>query len=974
MKRNKKSNKNPSGLEGVIDPSNLAKMTKEVGMTTKERPFNSPIPESMSPTENPFQMTRPPEILIPKGRSAMSKQLHIQSKAIRTPPSMAANTVHMMLTNRIHVNKRRLAGKMIATFVQRRFSKFLSEKKFQESVLKVQNFLRSLKAKRKYAERKNTNVKKEVGRVLTSRLESGEKAEKDIDWLFEESEAESTERLAMMEKQVENMLTRGRAVSTPEADFNWLFRESDSDMKVQTIVEAEAFEFNDQWEDNKGNVEEVKAEQDVEWLFRASENDEFRMREEEVEKEGQDLKPLDFNKERVIEEEMEVPQGEVEVEKEEAEEEEEVEEEVEREEAERMGMEMWEKGQRFREKKEEKETEVVEEEEKEEEMVEEEVEEEEEEDEDEEDEEEKEQTEVVEEVNSSSEEELAMEEEYKEAEDLIATEGDDEGGINDEISLSSDEESSTDELTESTAQGGLSMIREESIEDGAATGTGGKSSMMPERISSLEGLSSLETVQEAENDKVKEGIERLSTFSAEEEFPAFEELEKKQESETQKRRLADTQFDSNFDNQFGNLDAPVFESGKAVESSFDAFPQDVAFPSDEGAKMKGKNEISPGGWGGDDAFETAIFPQQSDENVDVAFKADFGGESSFDTPSFEEAQPAGISEAAFEPTAFESSFDQFEEQGFDQDNFEAGKGAASGAAEEDLTTREQWGDDEDFERPDFGNEKFEARRASKHESFEWDDSDVDKQFDTEEFGEERDDFRAAGTTVTVDTTKRVAQPPPSTPTVVEIPPHRHEQSSPSPPSMEEETIANVTDNMTFLSLFKARLKRGFIVRKHGRKGTPQWRVVFTNDECTHLLWRDCTQEELDSAGGEDDGRDSEWDAESSSDERGSARKKQASKRRSIARVFTRYRKPRKISFDDVDSVRTDGGTEVFGQAIKKNNWMGNRQTGHMLVSIILKGNSGPGKKSLDLEVASPAVHDLLRRGVETLSGIAGRGR
>jgi hypothetical protein len=440
-----------------------------------------------------------------------------------------------------------------------------------------------------------------------------------------------------------------------------------------------------------------------------------------------------------------------------------------------------------------------------------------------------------------------------------------------------------------------------------------------------------------------------------------------------------------FDDNFGNFDVPAFEGGEATEASFDAFPggdndgdDDAAFHSQEGGKTNGENEVrpSPGfGWGSEDAFETAPFPQDSEEKVDVAFQAEFEGESSFDAPAFEEAKPkAVLSEAAFEPSNFESSLDQFDEQGFGQENFGTESDAAAGAGEEGNTTKEQWGDDEDFERPDFRNEKFEAKRASKHESFEWDDSDVDYQFDTEEFGEERDDFGAVRTMVTIDPTNRPAQPPPSTPTlseptVVEMPPQQYEQNSPS--STEEETIANVTDNSTFLSLFKARLKRGFIVRKHGRKGTPQWRVVFTDEECKYLLWRDCTQEELDSAGGEDDGRDSEWDAESSSDERGSARKKQPSKRRSIARVFTRYRKPRRISFSDVDSVRTDGGTEVFGQAIKKNNWMGNRQTGHMLVSIILKGNSGPGKKSLDLEVASPAIHDLLRRGVETLSGIGG---
>jgi len=58
---------------------------------------------------------------------------------------------------------------------------------------------------------------------------------------------------------------------------------------------------------------------------------------------------------------------------------------------------------------------------------------------------------------------------------------------------------------------------------------------------------------------------------------------------------------------------------------------------------------------------------------------------------------------------------------------------------------------------------------------------------------------------------------------------------------------------------------------------------------------------------------------------------------------------------------------VFGQALKKKR-MGSRQVGHMLVSIILKETGGGGKKSLDLEVSSPVIHGLLRRGIVGIAG------
>jgi len=928
-KKSKKKKKKGTTTRGEIEP----KTSSSSGRITKKGPFDYPFPLGVSPTNNSLTK-RPPPIVVEKGSAGVDR-VHISPSSVRTPPSMAANTVHIMLTKRIQAKKRIQAGKIIAVFMKDRCGTFLHEKRFQESVLKVQALSRSMRARREFAEKRKVQAMEEVGSVLKKRLESGVKAEKDIDWLFEESEAEHTEKALMMEKQLEQILTRGRAVSTPKADFNWLFRESESDMKVKTILESEAFEEEVKKARVDGEVkkmEDEKAEQDVEWLFRASETDEFVLNEQgvasdffgfdgEAEQGGKEeslrIKPLDFNKEGVIE-------GEAEVEEEKEEEDENTDEEVEREEAERKAMERWERGQRVR-------------------------------DDDEDGEDEREEdgngddndniydNDEVDDEEMKEDQEEAVKEELKEDEDGANVEEqedwhvkeehdkNDDKGVPDqtrEEDFSPDEEalpsqkppslppslnSSDESSTNFTGPAGLSVVREESKED---TVSMGGNSLIPERISSG-GFSSLEAIEEGElkDENESAAVQRQSTFSVDEKFPAFDYMEKA------------PQAPADSESGFAKFDTKV--------DSFDVFSDDGAdafFTSDptegkkedesDGADVRGDNssfEIAnfpnPTAEG---SFEDAAFdssfaetPAFREEETDSAFEADaaFDADTAFEMgPAFEKETTNEIETAFMTDPAFDATFDNAfdDEPLFDQAPSDQAKNVAEATTAEGADpmtwkcsactfdnnallpscemcggprpTQDEW-EEEDFERPDFGTEKFQARRASKHESFEWDDSGVDQQFTREQFGEEGE-VNFDPPTPKNNSGRAEVESQPCTPVSEEISTAAAQSYSKrsSPSITEEETIANVSNDATFLNLFRARLKRGFIVRKHGRKGLPQWRVVFTNEYSSHLFWRDCTQDELDSAGGEDDGRDSEWDAESSSDERGSARKK-ASKRR-----------------------------------------------------------------------------------------------
>ena len=138
-------------------------------------------------------------------------------------------------------------------------------------------------------------------------------------------------------------------------------------------------------------------------------------------------------------------------------------------------------------------------------------------------------------------------------------------------------------------------------------------------------------------------------------------------------------------------------------------------------------------------------------------------------------------------------------------------------------------------------------------------------------------------------------------------------------------LSSIKSPTSFFGAFKTQLKVGFGVRKHGRRGKPRFRVVYLDEHEKEIKWKD---------DGDKKGR------------------------------FAMYSRDRKIMVKDIKEVRTDGGTAVFSKALKAgamNNGM--NQPANFLISIVCRGG---GKNTLDLEILSPEVYGILRRGFDCM--------
>ena len=217
------------------------------------------------------------------------------------------------------------------------------------------------------------------------------------------------------------------------------------------------------------------------------------------------------------------------------------------------------------------------------------------------------------------------------------------------------------------------------------------------------------------------------------------------------------------------------------------------------------------------------------------------------------------------------------------------------------------------------------------------------------------------------------------------------------------------DEEEFLRRFKERLERGFVVKKHGRRGLPQWRVVFCDETQSTLFWRSPSRQELEDTGVDagleaisrlsfSEETDETDESVASGDgvnnggggeggeEAGGRGRRSMSMMQSLKASIKGVRGKRMILFEDIEVVNTAGATDIMRESLRNGQvGGGNTQFGHMLISLVLHSGKTVGKQvysrkyTLDLEVTSPTLYKLMTRGftmcVEEANRLAeGRGR
>ncbi|GMH91284.1 hypothetical protein TL16_g12012 [Triparma laevis f. inornata] len=352
----------------------------------------------------------------------------------------------------------------------------------------------------------------------------------------------------------------------------------------------------------------------------------------------------------------------------------------------------------------------------------------------------------------------------------------------------------------------------------------------------------------------------------------------------------------------------------------------------------------------DDAFETSPFPDDNDNAAfdDAAFdNAPFGDDDAFSpTPTafaMTKTTPTGgvdettISFAkppAANVAAVSAGFDDFGDDdfgNFDKDpkvsDVVTFKATEVGADMDDQSSSSSDGFDPSdiLSSPEeFDNTQSSGRtvkRSSRHDTFEFDESEVDERFSSAALSFDKED---PGFDPNAKPSPRSSPPKSKSPS----PPQPKSRRSPSSPPPAPDTPAVPMPSPSATQSFPSRLSSGFLLRKHNRRGPPKFVVLYSTDGQT-LKWRSPSTAEQATGNLEENGK------------RGNKIKKS------------------KIKLKDVKEIRTDGGTKVMQKSIK-NKLCNGGQGGLMLISLVLSD------RTLDLEVGKEEEYECLRVGMARL--------
>ncbi|GMH76814.1 hypothetical protein TrST_g11403 [Triparma strigata] len=408
-------------------------------------------------------------------------------------------------------------------------------------------------------------------------------------------------------------------------------------------------------------------------------------------------------------------------------------------------------------------------------------------------------------------------------------------------------------------------------------------------------------------------LERQGTLSNVSNFPAFEdmakEIEKEREMEKKKNKdedsnIADDAFSPTFDDDPFET-SPFPDDGNGGGGSFDdAAFDDAAFGDDDafspGVTTFAVTKTTPSGGVND---STVSFPTSKPPTANFAAASaefdDFGD----DFGNFDK-DPKLSSVVTFKAT---------EEVGGDLDDQSS---SGSSSSSDGFDPADLMSSPEEFDQ-----RSATVRRSSRHETFEFDESEVDERFSSAALSFDKED---SGFDPNAKPSPRSSPPTKSkSKSPTPQPKSRRSPSSPPPPP-DTTTMPSPSATQSFPS----RLSKGFLLRKHSRRGQPKFTVLYSTDGQT-LKWRPPSNAELSTGTLEENGK------------RGYKIKKS------------------KMKMKDVTKIRTDGGTKVMKKSIKQKTLQGG-QGGLMLISMVTK------ERTLDLEVGKEEEYECLRVGLARL--------